>query len=97
MKDQDRYFQKILGAYTVAPADETDMQKTILAGKQLLMKNPVQELAATLSSPCDFKTSIIIRALSDSEEVDANFSLKSSSLIPAQFSASAKVPVTLPT
>ena len=44
MKDQDRFFQKILGAYTVAPADETDMQKTILAGKQLLMKNPVQEL-----------------------------------------------------
>ena len=44
MKDQDRFFQKILGAYTVAPADETDMQKTILAGKQLLMKNPVQEV-----------------------------------------------------
>ena len=44
MKDQDRYYQKILGAYTVAPADETDIQKTILAGKQLLMKNPVQEL-----------------------------------------------------
>ena len=44
MKDQDRFFQKILGAYTVAPADEMDMQKTILAGKQLLMKNPVQEL-----------------------------------------------------
>lgn len=44
MKDQDRYFKEILGAYTVAPADETDIQKTILAGKQLLMKNPVQEL-----------------------------------------------------
>ena len=44
MKDQDRYFQKILGAYTVAPADETDIQKTVLAGKRLLMKNPVQEL-----------------------------------------------------
>ena len=44
MKDQDRYFQKILGAYTVAPADETNIQKTVLAGKQLLMKNPVQEL-----------------------------------------------------
>ena len=43
MKDQDKYYQKILGAYTVAPADETDIQKTILAGKQLLMKNPVQE------------------------------------------------------
>lgn len=44
MKDQDRYFQKILGAYTVAPADETNIQKTVLAGKRLLMKNPVQEL-----------------------------------------------------
>ena len=44
MKDQDRNFKEILGAYTVAPADETDIQKTILAGKQLLMKNPVQEL-----------------------------------------------------
>ena len=44
MKDQDRYFQKILGAYKVAPADETNIQKTVLAGKQLLMKNPVQEL-----------------------------------------------------
>ena len=44
MKDQDRYFKEILGAYTVTPADETDIQKTILAGKQLLMKNPVQEL-----------------------------------------------------
>ena len=44
MKDQDRYFKEILVAYTVTPADETDIQKTILAGKQLLMKNPVQEL-----------------------------------------------------
>lgn len=44
MKNQDRYFKKKLGAYTVAPADEMDIQKTILAGKQLLMKNPVQEL-----------------------------------------------------
>ena len=44
MKDQDRYFQKMLGVYTVAPADETNIQKTVLAGKQLLMKNPVQEL-----------------------------------------------------
>ena len=44
MKDQDRYFKEILGTYTVTPADETDIQKTILAGKQLLMKNPVQEL-----------------------------------------------------
>lgn len=44
MKDQNRYFQKILGAYTVAPADETDIQKAVLAGKQLLMNNPVQEL-----------------------------------------------------
>ena len=44
MKDQDRYFQKILGAYAVAPANETDIQKTVLAGKRLLMKNPGQEL-----------------------------------------------------
>ena len=44
MKDQDRYFKEILGAYTVVPADETDIQKTVLAGKRLLMKNPVQEL-----------------------------------------------------
>lgn len=44
MKDQDRYFQKMLGAYTVAPAGEMNIQKTVLAGKQLLMKNPVQEL-----------------------------------------------------
>ena len=44
MKDQDRYFQKMLGAYTVAPAGETNIQKTVLAGKRLLMKNPVQEL-----------------------------------------------------
>ena len=29
MKDQDRYFKEILGAYTVTPADETDIQKTI--------------------------------------------------------------------
>lgn len=44
MKDQDRYFKKRLGTYTVAPADETEIQKTIFAGKQLLLKNPVQEL-----------------------------------------------------
>ena len=44
MKDQDRYFKEILGAYTVAPADETNIQKTVLAGKRLFMKNPVQEL-----------------------------------------------------
>ena len=40
---KERYFKKMLGTYTVAPADETDIQNTILAGKQLLMKNPVQE------------------------------------------------------
>ena len=28
MKDQDRYFKEILGAYTVVPADETDIQKS---------------------------------------------------------------------
>ena len=44
MKEQDRYFKEILGAYTVAPADETNIQKTVLAGKRLFMKNPVQEL-----------------------------------------------------
>lgn len=44
MKDQDRCFKKILRRYTVAPADETNIQGTILAGKQLLMKNPAQEL-----------------------------------------------------
>ena len=44
MKNQDRYFKKILGTYTVAPTDEANIQKVILAGKQLLMKNPVQEL-----------------------------------------------------
>lgn len=44
MNNQDRYFKEKLEAYIVAPADEADIQKTILAGKQLLMKNPVQEL-----------------------------------------------------
>ena len=39
MKDQDRYFKKRLGAYTVAPADETEIQKTIFAGKQLCNKS----------------------------------------------------------
>lgn len=44
MKDQNRNFLKILETYTVAPADETNIQKTVLAGKQLLMKSTVQEL-----------------------------------------------------
>ena len=44
MNNQDRYFKEKLEAYIVAPADEADIQKAILAGKQLLVKNPVQEL-----------------------------------------------------
>lgn len=44
MKNQDKLFKKKLGSYTVAPADEANIRKTILAGKQLLMKNPVQEV-----------------------------------------------------
>ena len=44
MKNQDKLFKEKLGAYTVAPADEANIRKTILAGKQLLMKNPVQEV-----------------------------------------------------
>ena len=52
---------------------------------------------ATPARPWDARTSIIICARSDSELVLCSFSLNSSSLIPAQFSASAKVPVTVPT
>ena len=44
MKEQYKLFKEKLGTYTVAPDDETNIQKTILAGKQLLMKNPVQEV-----------------------------------------------------
>lgn len=44
MKNQDKLFKKILGKYTVAPADEANIRKTISVGKQLLMKNPVQEV-----------------------------------------------------
>lgn len=44
MKNQDKLFKKKLEAYTVAPADEVNIRKTILAGKQVLMKNPVQEV-----------------------------------------------------
>ena len=42
MKEQYKLFKEKLGTYTVAPDDETNIQKTILAGKQLLMKNPGQ-------------------------------------------------------
>ncbi len=44
MRNQDRYFKKILGTYAVVPAGEANMQKTISAGEQLLMQNPAQEL-----------------------------------------------------
>ena len=52
---------------------------------------------ATPARPWEDNTSIIIWARSDSEDVVASFSLNASSLIPAQFKASAKVPVTTPT
>ena len=44
MKNQEKLFKKKLESYAVAPADEANIRKTILAGKQLLMKNPVQEV-----------------------------------------------------
>lgn len=44
MKDKDKFFKKKLDSYTVAPADELNIKKTILTGKQSLLQNPVQEL-----------------------------------------------------
>ena len=39
---KDKYFREKLKAYTVGPADQMNIQKTVLAGKQTLMKNPVR-------------------------------------------------------
>ena len=41
---KERYIKEKLRAYTVAPADEMVVQKTILAGKQILAHDPAQEL-----------------------------------------------------
>ena len=40
---KDKYFREKLKAYTVVPADQMNIQKTVLAGKQALMKNPVRQ------------------------------------------------------
>lgn len=44
MKDKDKFLQKKLAEYTVTPANELNIKKAILTGKQALLQNPVQEL-----------------------------------------------------
>ena len=44
MKYKNNLLKKQLDEYTVAPANELNIEKTILVGKQFLSQNPVQEL-----------------------------------------------------